>query len=119
MLSNRDISDKYMITQRNKFDALQEISETLTLNDEYENFINAHMEAVAECTPTKLREKHRVPRETLAVRKKYDDMKTASLCNKRNTTNANAQKLKNAQNELSNAYLNEQTEYIQDQFNKI
>ena len=30
MLINRDISDKYTITQGNKFDALQEISETLT-----------------------------------------------------------------------------------------
>ena len=51
LLNNRDISNKYMITLRNKFDALQEISETLTPNDEYENFINAHMEAAAECIP--------------------------------------------------------------------
>ena len=41
-------------------------------------------------------------------------MKTSSLCNKRNLTNANAQKLKKAQSELTNAYLKEQTEYIQD-----
>ena len=34
-----------MVTQRNKFDAFQEISEILTPNDEYENFVNAHMEA--------------------------------------------------------------------------
>ena len=33
-----------MITLRNKFDALQLISETLTLNDKYENFVNAYME---------------------------------------------------------------------------
>ena len=46
-----------MITLRNKFDALQEISETLTPNDKYENFVNAHMEAVAECILTKLRTK--------------------------------------------------------------
>ena len=47
-----------MITLRNKFSALQEISETLTLNDEYEDFFNAHMEVVAECIPTKLRAKY-------------------------------------------------------------
>ena len=43
---------------RNKFDALQEISKTLNPIDKYENFMNAHMEAVGECIPTKLRAKH-------------------------------------------------------------
>ena len=64
-LNNRDINDKYTITRINKSDALQAILEKLTPNDEYENFINAHMEAAAECTPTKLRAEHRAPRETL------------------------------------------------------
>ena len=40
-LNNGDIRDKYTLTVRNKFDVLQEISETPTPNDEYENFINA------------------------------------------------------------------------------
>ena len=57
LLNNKDISDKYTITQRNKFNALQVISETSTSNDKYENSINAHMEAAAECIPTKLRTK--------------------------------------------------------------
>ena len=57
LLYNRDISDKYTVTLRNEFDALQEISEILTPNVENENFINAHMEAAAECMPTKLRAK--------------------------------------------------------------
>ena len=51
MLNNRDISDKYTITLWNKFDAFQEISETLTPNDEYD------MEAAVECIPTKLKAK--------------------------------------------------------------
>ena len=51
------ISDKYALIQRNKFDALQEKSETYTPNDEYENFGNAHLEAVAKCIPTKERAK--------------------------------------------------------------
>ena len=59
-----------MIIQRNKFDALQEIYETPTPNDKYENFVNTHIEAAAECIPTKLRAKYRVPWETLAVRQK-------------------------------------------------
>ena len=70
LLNNRDIRDKYTLTLRNKFDALQEISKTPTPNDEYENFVNAHIEAAAECIPTKHRAKPRVRCETLAVRKK-------------------------------------------------
>ena len=52
--------NKHTITVRNKFDAHQEISETFTPNDEYQNFVNAHIEAAAECIPTKLRAKRRV-----------------------------------------------------------
>ena len=47
--------------------------------------------------PTKLRVKHRVPRNTLTVKKKRDNMKTASLCKRRNPNNTYAQKLKKAQ----------------------
>ena len=46
-------------------------------------------------------------------------MKTASKCNGRNPANINALKLKMAQNEFAKIYLNEQTEYIQNQINKI
>ena len=58
-----------MLTLKNKFDALEEISETPTPNDEYVNFANAHLEAAADCIPTKQKAKLRVPWETLAVRK--------------------------------------------------
>ena len=112
-LNNKDISDN----SKKKIDALQEISETLTLNDEYENLVNVHMEAAAEYIQTKLRAKHCVPWETLAV-KKGKNVKTVSLCNKRNPTSSKAQKLKKAQRELINAYQKEQIENIQDQINK-
>ena len=46
-------------------------------------------------------------------------MKTVFLYNKRNPTNANAQKFKKAESELTNAHLKEQTECTQDQINKI
>ncbi len=59
-----------MITLTNKFIPLQEIFKSLTLDDEYENFVNAHTEAAtAECIPSKLRAKYRVPWKTLTVRK--------------------------------------------------
>ena len=118
LLNNRDIRDKYALTLRNKFDATQK-TKTHTLNDEYENFVNAHLEAAAECVPTKQRAKSRVPWEILMVRKKRTDVKTASKCNRKNPTNTNAMKLKKAQNELANICLKEQAEYIQNQINKI
>ena len=46
-------------------------------------------------------------------------MKTASKCNRKNPTYTNALKLKKAQNELATIYLKEQTEYIQNQIDKI
>ena len=96
------------------------VLKTPTLNREYENFVNAHLEAAAECIPTKQIVKPRVPwGGALAVRKKRADVKTASTCNRRNPTNINALKLKKAQKELANIYLKEQTEYIQNQINKI
>ena len=70
MLNNRGIRDKYTLTLRNKFDALHQISETPTPNDEYENFVHALLEAAVECIPTKQRAKPRVPWESLAVRKR-------------------------------------------------
>ena len=111
--------DKYTLAQRSKYDALQEQTKTYTPNEEYENFINIHQEAAAEFIPTKQITKYRFPWETLAVREKRADVKTASRCNRKNPTNANALKLKKAQNELANIYLKEQREYIQNQIDKI
>ena len=51
--------------------------------------------------------------------KKCANIKTASKCNRRNPTNINVLKLNKTQNELANKYLKEQTEYIQNQINKI
>ena len=79
----------------------------------------SNLEAAVEFIPTKQRTKYRVPWETLAVREKRVDAKTASKCNRKNPTNINALKLKTAQNELANIYLKEQTEYIQNQIHKI
>ena len=61
LLNNRDIRDKYTLTLGNKFDVLQEISETSTPNDEYKNFVNTHLKRATECMPTKQRAKPRFP----------------------------------------------------------
>ena len=119
LLSNRDIKGKHALELRNKYDAIQEKTETHTPNEEYDNYVNAHLEVAVGFIPTKQRTKSRIPWETLAVREKHSDVKSASKCNNKNRTNANVLKLKKAQNELANIYLKEQTEYIQNQIDKI
>ena len=69
--------------------------------------------------PIKSRTKYRVPWETLAVREKRAYLKTASKSYRKNPTNTNALKLKKAQYQLADIYLKEQTEYIQNQIDKI
>ena len=114
-LNNRDIRDKYVL----ELFETQEKTEKSTPNDEYENFLNAHLEAVAKCIPTKLKTKYRVPWETLAVREKRALVKTASKNYRKSPTNTNALKLKTAQYQLAGIYIKEQTEYIQNQIDKI
>ena len=60
-----------------------------------------------------------VPWETLAVREKWALVKTASKSYQKNPTNTNAWKLEKAQYQLAGIYLKEQTEYIQNQIDKI
>ena len=119
LLNNRDIRDKYVLELRNRFETLREKTEKSTPNDEYENFVNAHLKAAAKCIPTKLKTKYSVPWETLAVREKRALVKTASKNYRKNTTNTNALKLKTAQYQLAGIYIKEQTEYIQNQIDKI
>ena len=119
LLNNRDIRDKYALELRNRFEALQEKTEKGTPNDEYENFVEAHLEAASKCIPTKPRTKYRVPWETLAIREKRALVKTASKSYRKNPTNANARKLEKAQYLLAGIYLKEQAEYIQIQIDKI
>ena len=75
LLNNSNIRDKYVLELRNRSETLQEKSSP---NDEYENFVNAHLEETAKCIPTKLKTKYRVPWETLAVREISALVKTAS-----------------------------------------
>ena len=119
LLNNRDIRDKYVEELRSRFDTLQEKTEKGTPYDEYENFVNAHLEAAAKCIPTKLRTKYRVPWETLAVREKRAHVRTVSKSYRKNPTNTNARKLKTVQYQLAGIYIKERTEYIQNQIDKI
>ena len=118
LLNNRDIRDKYLLELRNRFETLQEKTERSTPNDEYENFFEAHLESASKCIQTKPRTKYRVPWET-AVRGKRALVKTASKSYRKNSTNTNARKLEKAQYQLAGIYLKEQTEYIQNQIDKI
>ena len=95
LLNNRCIRNKYVLELRNRFDVLQK-TEKRTPNDEYENFVNAHLEAIVKCILAKSRTKSRVPLETLVVREEHANLKTASKCNRKKLTNTNALKLNKA-----------------------
>ena len=113
------IRDKYALELRNRFETLQEKTEKVTPNDEYENFVEAHLEAASKYIPTKPRTKYRVPWETSAVREKRAHVKTASKSYQKNPTNTNDRKLEKAQYQLAGIYLKEQAKYIQNQIDKI
>ena len=119
LLNNRNIRDKYVLELRNRFETLQKKTEKGTPNNEYENFVDAHLEAASKCIPTKPRTKYRVPWETLAVREKRGLVKTACKSYRKNPTNTNARKLEKAQYQLADIYLKEQKEYLQNQIDKI
>ena len=53
LLNNKDVRDKCVLELRNRFETLQEKTEKSTPNDEYETFVNAHLEAVAKCILSK------------------------------------------------------------------
>ena len=55
----------------------------------------------------------------LAVREKRAHVKTASKSYQKNPTNTHARKLKTAQYQFAGTYIKEQTEYIQNQIDKI
>ena len=112
LLNNRYTRDKYVLELGNRFETLQEKTEKGTPNDEYENFVDAHLESASKCIPTKPRTKYRVLWETLAVREKRALVKTASKSYRKNPTNTNARKLEKAQYQLAGIYLKELTEYI-------
>ena len=95
------------------------ITEKVTPNDKYENFVESQLEVASKCIPTKPRTKYRVPWETSAVKEKRALVKTASKSYWKNPTNTNARKLEKAQYQLAGIYLKEQAEYIQNQIDKI
>ena len=96
-LTNSDIRNQYIVTMRNKFDTHQETSERHTQNEDYENFVTTHIEAVIKSILIKPRAKCWVPWESIVVRKKQVSVKNSSLLNKRNPINASVQNLKKAQ----------------------
>ena len=67
-LAISDISYQYTVNVGNKFDNLQETSESYTSNDECEKFVTPYIEAAAESLPSKPKVKWRVLWESITVR---------------------------------------------------
>ena len=69
----QEICNRYTVTVRNKFHSLQELRETHTSNDKYENFVSVHMEEAAEWIIVKPRVKRIVTWEFLGKRGKPEN----------------------------------------------
>ena len=97
LLNNKDVRDKYVLELRNRFETLQEKTEKSTPNDEYENFVNAHLEAAAKYIPTKIKTKYRVPWRNLSGEgEKRALVKTASKNYRKNPNKHKCLKTKNS-----------------------
>ena len=104
-----------MVTARNKFNTLQEICERHSLN------VTAHIEAAAaECIPTKLRAKCRVPWESLVVRKNQNKFLKKYLYSIKETKQMPMHRgLRKFESNEPTHTKKMQLEYIQGQINKI
>ena len=67
LLNNRDIRDKYVLELRNRFETLQEKTEKSTPNDEYENFVNAHLEAAKKKSSLYISVKYMIYKHILSI----------------------------------------------------
>ena len=119
LLNNIDIRDKYVVELRNRFETLQEKMEKGTPNDEYENFVNVHLEAAAKCIPTKSRTKYRVLWGNVSGERKTCTRKNSLQKLSKEPNKHKCPKTKTAQYQLASIYIKEQTEYIQNQIDKI
>ena len=90
LLNNKDIRDKFEIELKKQI-------RCITGEDRNKTNIrisSTPIKAAAKFMPIKHRTKSRVPWETLTVREKRADVKTASKCNRKKPMNSNALKLK-------------------------
>ena len=55
LLAKKDLSNKYMVIIRNKFDTLLKTSERHTPNNECESIVTSHIKARAEYIPSRIR----------------------------------------------------------------
>ena len=76
-LGNTDITNQY--TVRNKFDTQKETSDRHTQKAEHENLVTAYIETAIEHIPSKPTAKSTVCWESIAVRKKWGNIKKTIL----------------------------------------
>ena len=118
-LKDPDIKQKYTITLKNRFEALQEKEENPTNNTSYTHFVIAHKEAAEQNIPKKEKIKKKAPWENEEILEKRKIVKDLGKIKRKNPTRLNARRHQLAQKELELSYTNLQQKYIQEQIDEI
>ena len=111
--------DSFILTLRNRFDALQEESEIVSPNSTFINFESACKDAASENIPVKTKMKKRTPWETKKISNTRKELKKIAEVKNANPSLANAEKLKAARNKLNEAYEKEQIDYLKTKIDQI
>ena len=118
-LKDPDTKQKYTITLKNRYHALQEKEDTPTNNTSYTNFIIAHKEAAEQNIPKKEKIKKKAPWENEEILAKRNIVKELAKIKRKTPTRLNAKRHQLAQKELESTYTNLQEKYIQKQIDEI
>ena len=109
LLNNRDIRDKYVLELRNRFETLREKEEKIPQTTNMR----------ISLTHTSRRHRSVFQQNLERNIEPHAPVKTAPKSYRKNPTIAKARILKKAQYQLAGIYLKEQTEFIQNQIDKI
>ena len=113
LLSDNNIKSDYSVDVKNRFEALQaDGNDENNADTTYNNIMAAHNEAAKMYIPKKEKKKHHVPWENENIQLKQQAVKEAQKAMAKRETKSTTLRLKNAKDDLDNAYMQELSTYI-------
>jgi len=116
---DNDICSHYTVEVKNRYAALQEQNDTLSPNEEYNNFIIAHQESAKLHIPLKPKVRKRVPWESKDIEEKRDKVREAAQIKDADPTRRNNASFQRAKMELKDEYDVELKNYIESKTDQI
>ena len=119
LANNPEISDKFIVSLKNRFAALQESDEQHTATARYKNFEIACKEAANKIIPPKERTKKRKAWESEEISRLRKEVQDRAKLKNTDPSNDNKDKFKAAQTKLTERYEKEQAEFLQTKIDTI